>query len=154
MFSRTAEYALRAMSVLTLSVGELVPTPVIARRTQVPANYLAKVLQQLAGAGLIIGRRGVRGGYKLARAASDVKLIQIINAVDPVERIKSCPLGLKTHGANLCPLHRISDKAAAAVIEIFDDVSLEDLVTESGSNRPLCETDPSAVLTVSAKRGS
>src|SRR5262249_779585 len=63
VFSQTTEYALRAMACLALAPDELVPTSVLADKTKVPANYLAKVLQQLAGGGLIRGRRGVgRGG--------------------------------------------------------------------------------------------
>jgi Rrf2 family transcriptional regulator, nitric oxide-sensitive transcriptional repressor len=153
MFSQTAEYALRAMSWLALTPDDLVPTPLLAERTKVPSNYLSKVLQQLAGAGLIVGRRGVGGGYKLARAAADVTLIQVVNAVDKVERIASCPLGLSEHGTNLCPLHRISDKAAEAVIEILGGTTLQDLVDDKNASKPLCDAETIAKLTVSGRRG-
>ncbi len=73
MFSQTTEYALRVMAWLALSPDLLVPTLTLADKTKVPAHYLAKVLQQLASAELVTGRRGVRGGYKLARAAKDWK---------------------------------------------------------------------------------
>ena len=151
MFSQTAEYALRAMSWLALTPGELVPTPSLAERTQVPPNYLSKVLQQLAASGLIVGRRGVGGGYRLARDASEISLIQVVNAVDKVERITSCPLGLKEHGHNLCPLHRISDNAAKAVIEILGGTTLQDLVDDPEANKPLCDSQTVAQLSVSAR---
>lgn len=149
MFSQTAEYALRAMSWLALTPGDLVPTPALAERTKVPPNYLSKVLQQLAASGLIIGRRGVGGGYRLARAGSDITLIEVVNAVDKIERITTCPLGLSDHGSNLCPLHRISDRAAQAVIEILDGTTLQDLIDEA--NKPLCDAETVAQLSVSAK---
>ena len=63
MFSQTTEYALRAMACLALRPQQLTSAIALADQTKVPANYLAKVLQQLAGAGLIDGRRGV-GGFR------------------------------------------------------------------------------------------
>ena len=150
MFSQTTEYALRAMACLALRPDTLVPTPVLAKQTKVPPNYLAKVLQQLAGAKLIVGRRGVGGGYKLAKPAGQVRLLEVINAVSRVERITSCPLGLANHGPNLCPLHRRADEAAAAVIKVYNGVTLQDLLTDPNPNKPLCDTQMAATLTVSA----
>jgi len=148
MYSLTAEYALRAMACLALRPSVLVPTNTLAEQTKVPSNYLAKVLQLLASADLIEGRRGVGGGYKLARPAVQIKLLDVINAVDPVERIKTCPLGLQNHGTYLCPLHRKADQAAAAFIELYGAVSLQDLMADPSANKPLCDADTTARLTV------
>ncbi len=150
MFSQTTEYALRAMACLAIRPETLVATPVLAAETKVPANYLAKVLQQLAGAKLITGRRGVGGGYKLARPAAQIRLLEVINAVTLVERITTCPLGLPNHGSNLCPLHRRADEAAAAVIKVYNGVTLHDLLTDPNPNKPLCDSHKAAALTVSA----
>jgi Rrf2 family transcriptional regulator, nitric oxide-sensitive transcriptional repressor len=152
MFSQTTEYALRAMACLALRPDDLVPTPVLARQTKVPGNYLAKVLQQLAGADLITGRRGVGGGYQLTRPASQINLLDVVNAVGEVKRIQTCPLGLPGHGSVLCPLHRRIDEAAARVIEVFSGVTLQDLVSDPRSNRPLCDSEPSARVTISAAK--
>ncbi len=140
MLSQTVEYALRAMVTLAYRPDELVPTPELAECTKVPSNYLAKVLQTLAGADLIVGRRGVGGGYRLARRADEIRLLDVINAVNPVERITTCPLGLDTHGANLCPLHRRIDQAAAKVIDVFGSSTLADVITGEGTPQlPLCD---------------
>lgn len=154
MFSQTTEYAMRAMACLALQPQELLATPALAKQTKVPANYLAKVLQQLAQAKLITGRRGVGGGYKLNRPAADISLLDVINAVAKVERITTCPLGLPNHGPNLCPLHKKVDEASAAVIAVYDGVSLADLLSAPRSNKPLCDTDTSAKLTVSAGKSA
>ncbi len=150
MFSQTTEYAMRAMASLALKPDSLVATPELAKQTQVPANYLAKVLQQLAGADLIVGRRGVGGGYKLARPAAQINLLEVINAVTSLKRITSCPLGLPNHGPNLCPLHRRQDEAAAAVIKVYSGVSLQDLLDDPNPNKPLCDPQAAATLTISA----
>jgi Rrf2 family nitric oxide-sensitive transcriptional repressor len=150
MFSQTTEYALRSMSWLAMSPDRLVPTVQLAERTKVPSHYLAKVLQQLAAADLIAGRRGVHGGYRLTRPASTISLLDVVRAVATVERITTCPLGLDNHGPNLCPLHRRIDDAARALIETYSSVTLQDLVDQD--RKPLCDTETTARLTVSAGR--
>ena len=150
MYSQTAEYALRAMSCMAL-YEDLVATPVLAEQTKVPANYLAKVLQLLAAASLIQGRRGVGGGYKLSRPADKITLLEVINAIDKIERIESCPLGLSNHGKLLCPLHRRVDQAAAKIIEIFSGVTLKDLICDPMSPKPLCDAKAAAQLAVGGR---
>lgn len=139
MLSQTVEYALRAMSSLAYRPDELVPTPELAETTKVPSNYLAKVLQTMASADLIFGRRGVGGGYRLARPPEEITLLDVVNAVNPVQRITTCPLGLENHGPNLCPLHRRMDEAARLVIELFGKTTLADIVSGEGTPQlPLC----------------
>jgi len=152
MLSQTSEYALRAMSTLAYAPDQLTPTPALAEMTKVPSNYLAKVLQSLAQADLIVGRRGVGGGYRLARAAEKISLLDIINAIDPIERIHGCPLGLSNHGPNLCPLHSALDSAAKSLIEQFQGTTLKDLVSDPNASRPLCDAETTARLTVSANK--
>ncbi len=150
MFSHTTEYAMRAMAWLALSPDRLVPTMTLADKTKVPPHYLAKVLQQLAAAGLITGKRGVRGGYRLSHPAERITLLDVVRSVAEVNRITTCPLGIESHGPNLCPLHRKADAAAKAVIDIYGSSTLRDLVNEQGAPTPLCDTDKKVGLTVSA----
>ncbi|MBX3364822.1 MAG: Rrf2 family transcriptional regulator [Phycisphaeraceae bacterium] len=151
MFSHTMEYALRAMALLAYAqdAEQLTSTIELAEKAKVPNNYLAKVLQQLSSSKLITGRRGVGGGYRLARPAAEIKLLEIVRSVGTLERITTCPLGLANHGSTLCPLHRTVDLAAKAAMDILDDATLADLI--SGGVKPLC--DEAMTLTVSA-RGS
>lgn len=152
MLSQTAEYALRAMACLAYSPDELTATPILAKQTKVPPNYLAKVLQVLAGAELIKGRRGVGGGYRLSRPAEDIRLLDVVNAVDPVERIKTCPLGLENHGSNLCALHRRIDDAAKHVIDTFGGSTLADLLEDASPSIPLCDSEMTAALRIDVDR--
>lgn len=140
MLSQTTEYALRSMSCLAYEPDDLVSTAQLAEVTLVPMNYLAKVLQLLAKAGLITGRRGVGGGYKLKRPASEISILDVINAIDPIERITTCPLHLENHSGKLCPLHGRLDNAARMIIEEFSGISLHDMISEDPSTRPLCNT--------------
>ncbi|MEY4031131.1 MAG: hypothetical protein RL430_728 [Actinomycetota bacterium] len=69
---------------LTLHSSESGPTSVrdIAERTGLPQPYLEQILLALKGAGLVRSKRGVGGGYVLAKAPADIKVSDIISAVD------------------------------------------------------------------------
>jgi Rrf2 family transcriptional regulator, nitric oxide-sensitive transcriptional repressor len=139
MLSQTVEYALRAMVYLAASDGEPQPTEQIAEKTKVPAPYLAKVLQNLTRKGLVRSQRGVRGGFLLARRPEDITILDVVNAVDPIQRIRTCPLELKSHGVRLCPLHFRMDRALALVEEAFRASTLAEVLAEPTQSVPLCE---------------
>jgi Rrf2 family nitric oxide-sensitive transcriptional repressor len=134
VLSQTAEYALRAMVVLATCNSSARTTFDISRKSQVPLDYLSKILNSLARAGLVSGQRGPGGGFQLIRPAARITVLEVVTAVDPLKRIKNCPLGLAAHGENLCPLHRKLDDAVKSVEEAFATTSIESLV-----GQPACE---------------
>jgi len=82
--STRGDYASRALLSLALHGAEVAPTSVrdIAERTGLPQPYLEQILLALKGAGLVRSKRGVGGGYVLARLPEDITLAQIVSAVD------------------------------------------------------------------------
>ena len=140
MFSQTVEYALRAAVFLASRPGEPATTEEVAERTMVPAAYLAKILQGLARAGIVRSQRGVGGGVMLAKPPSELTILEVVNAVEPIKRIRTCPLGLPTHGARLCPLHRRVDAAMAQVEAAFGGTTLAEVLGETSGSIPLCDT--------------
>jgi Rrf2 family protein len=156
MISQTAEYALRAIVCLADRTEGPMTTQDIASRTLVPAGYLSKVLQALGRAGLVVSQRGLHGGFSLGRDAKEITVLDVLAAVDPLRRIRECPLGLRSHGADLCPLHRRLDSATALVEQAFRDSTIAELVEEPAASRPLRETPadagtPPAGLSLSAE---
>jgi Rrf2 family protein len=139
MFSQTVEYALRAMVYLAGQHGAARTTEQIAKATRVPQAYLAKVLHQLGETGLVRSQRGLGGGVALARSADDVTILEVVNAVDPIRRIRTCPLDLAAHGARLCPLHRRLDNALALVEDAFGRTTLAEVLAEPSRSKPLCD---------------
>ena len=123
-------------------MGSQPDTPVsadaLAKQTRVPRRYLTRVLQDLCAEGLVQSRPGPGGGYELVRSASELTILDIVNTVDPIERIKSCPLGLKSH-TSLCPLHAELDRAYAATETAFAGVTIRELVESTSPMVPLCE---------------
>lgn len=139
MISRTAEYALRAMVFLALAPEKARTVKETALATKVPEGYLSKVMQSLSRAGLVRSQRGLHGGFTLQRSPETLSILEVVNAVDPVGRILTCPLGLPTHGKELCPMHRRLDDAAAMVEHAFAESTLAELLGEQGATKPLCE---------------
>jgi Rrf2 family protein len=82
--STRGDYASRALLSLALHVNGSVPTSVrdIAERTALPQPYLEQILLALKGAGIVRSKRGVGGGYVLARSPSEITMAQIVSAVD------------------------------------------------------------------------
>ena len=82
--SSKGDYACRALLSLALHQQASIPTSVrdIAERTAIPQPYLEQILLALKGAGLVRSKRGVGGGYVLARPATDIRLSEILSAVD------------------------------------------------------------------------
>jgi Rrf2 family protein len=138
MLPKTAEYALRAVVWLASEAEGAKSADQIAAATRVPRRYLHKVLQALVRAALVRSQPGPHGGYALARPPESMSLLDVINAVGAVERIRSCPLELKTH-TTLCPLHRELDNAYATVEAAFARVTVAQVLQQQGAAPPLCE---------------
>ena len=136
MLSQTTEYALRVVVYLASQHGKPATIAQIAAATQTPEGYLAKVLRNLAIAELVRSQRGLHGGSVLARSAKSISVLDVVQAVDPIQRITQCPLGIKSHAANLCPLHRRLDEAIALVERAFARSSIAELVPEEPGGEP------------------
>ncbi|MCB9846131.1 MAG: Rrf2 family transcriptional regulator [Phycisphaeraceae bacterium] len=140
--TQTAEYALRAAVCLAHSHDALVPTAELALRAGVPQNYLAKVLQTMAGAEIITGRRGVGGGYRLAREPASITLIEVVRAVGDLG-----PGGKHSFdpeaATGLCALHRLLDDERTHLVATLGRTTLGELLasgarvhTADASHRP------------------
>jgi Rrf2 family protein len=137
LISRTSEYALRAVIWLVQEPARSQTTRQIAAGTRTPPDYISKVLQLLAKAGLVRSQRGLGGGFQLAGDPAQITVLDVINAVDPLERIHTCPLGLKAHGVNLCPLHCGLNDAAFRIEAAFAKAKLSDLLNSTTPSIPL-----------------
>lgn len=107
--SRKSDYALRAVQYLSgLPKGELGSINDVAREASLPREFLAKILKDLTGGGILISSRGVAGGYCLSRPPRKVTFLDVIEAVDgPVHlslctESRKCSCGQDDH----CHLHK------------------------------------------------
>lgn len=153
MFSQTVEYALRAVVHLAAESPHPRTTQQIADATKVPRAYLSKVLQNLGRAGIVGSQRGIGGGIALVKSPKELTILEVVNAVEPIERIKTCPLELASHGVRLCPLHRRMDNALATVEKAFASTTLAEVLAEPTQSVPLCDF-PTAKADASSREPS
>jgi Rrf2 family protein len=151
MFSQTVEYALRAMVCLA-DCGKPETIATISEITQAPAPYLAKVLQSLHRAGMVRSLRGLYGGYRLAKPPKELTIWDVVNCVEPIQRIRTCPLRLRAHSHKLCPLHRRLDEALATVEAAFKSCTLADLLKGPTRNKPLCTPQKLVTIEIGRRR--
>ena len=139
--STRGDYASRALLSLALHAEEGRPTAVrdIAERTGLPQPYLEQILLALKGAGLVRSKRGVGGGYVLARDAADINLAEIVRAVDG-------PIALgdfgepHTDGAcdheGQCVLLSIWHTVGDEMRRHLEEYSLADIASMAAGSRP------------------
>ena len=140
MISQTSEYALRAVVFMAQHPGKLHTTTKIAKLTKVPDPYLSKVLSTLARHEIVTSKKGLHGGYALAHAPEELTLWAIINAVDPIKHINSCPLKLKSHGTHLCRLHKRVNDSIDMIEELFKTSTIAMILEQPTQSIPLCES--------------
>ena len=139
--SQTAEYALRAVVWLAAN-GKAATTAQISSATQVPPGYLSKVMRALGKHDIVVPRRGPGGGFTLARTPDSMSLLDIINAVDPLQNMDACPLGIKSHSLDLCPLHARLRKTMATVEATLRDTLISELIADDATRPGLCAEKP------------
>lgn len=98
--TKQADYAVRAVAYLAeLQPGILASTSQISEKQHIPPTFLAKIISQLAVAGLLRTSRGARGGVTLARPADEINLLEVVEAIDGPIALNECTSGLSN-----CPL--------------------------------------------------
>ncbi|MGI9473594.1 MAG: RrF2 family transcriptional regulator [Rubripirellula sp.] len=138
MFSQTVEYALRAVIYLAQHQNEgAIDSRRIAAATQVPASYLSKIMQDLARRELLISKRGVGGGFQLRPAPDELSVLDVVNAVDPLKRIRGCPLSLPAHCDTLCPMHARLDETVAHVEHTLKNSTIQEMMFDPNRPSPL-----------------
>jgi len=137
MFSRSTEYAIRAMAVLANQPpGNLCGAREIAESANIPRPFLWKILQNLTRKRLLRSFKGVRGGYELARPARRINVLDVIDATMPAEAMSGCLLGSgNCEGKHPCALHLVWANFDKDLTAKFRKTSLADLARLSPQGR-------------------
>ena len=108
----------------------------MAKALELPAPYLAKILQPLAAQGLLDSQRGRGGGFRLARAPEDLTLYQIVDAQERLGAARECLLGqAECSDERACPMHQFWKRASGTFQAQLSSTHLSDLVS-------FCERQP------------
>lgn len=144
--STRGDYASRALLSLALHGGQTQPTSVrdVAERTGLPQPYLEQILLALKGAGLVRSKRGVGGGYVLARSPAEITLGQIVSAVEgPIvagDFGEPHQNGACDHEGQ-CVLLAVWAEVGAQMRSQLDSYTLNDMVERANGNAPMAPLD-------------
>ncbi|HLN28853.1 MAG TPA: Rrf2 family transcriptional regulator [Gemmataceae bacterium] len=130
MITKTGIHAVRAMVVLAgLPPGALAGAAKVAREIGAPQNYLGKLLQTLARAGLVESQKGLGGGFRLARDPHEISLLDVVEPIEHINRWSGCILGRpECSDAAPCPLHNEWKKVRDAYMRMLRKTTLAELV--------------------------
>ncbi len=129
--SKTAGYAVHAMTCIGNSRTPMPFIRDIAKKTGLQKPYLAKIINQLARDGLVVAKRGYRGGLALARPPGDITLLEIVMAVDGEGWAGPCIFGLDKNScpANCrCPAHDRWNEIREQIAAILGATTLTDVM--------------------------
>ena len=128
--SQTTGYAIKALALLDSPGGQPRLLRDLARTAGIPYPYLAKRMPDLAAAGLVLTKRGHRGGILLSRPPEQITLLQVSEAVENREWLDRCLLGLETcSDERACPMHQFWKASRAAIEANLRSTTLADVVT-------------------------
>ncbi len=132
MISTRGRYALRVMADLANTGGEkFVPLKEIAERQEISLKYLESIVTDLVKAGLLEGRHGKGGGYRLLRAPEDYTVGEVLRTIEGDLAPVAC-LGKNAapcERASICPTIKMWTGLYDVVIKYFDGITVRDLTT-------------------------
>lgn len=141
-------YAIRAAVTLARADAEdVIPARTIAAQMDIPVRFLPQVLGDLSRAGLVEARLGRSGGYRLARDAAKISLLDIIEATEGDARRQFCVLTGRRCGevGEACDVHDVFSGAQVAILERLAETSVADVLARGdadGAEGALTETIP------------
>lgn len=128
--TKRGDYAVRAMIALARGDGERLSARRIADAMEIPVRFLPQVLGDLQRAGLVAAAPGRSGGYRLARAAEGISLLEVIEAVEGESRRRSCVLRGGPCGRDgTCDVHDVFFAGQEALLATFAAATLSDLAS-------------------------
>lgn len=139
IYTDSGKYAIRALTCMAGEEDRQKPVSAadVAEAENIPPFYLAKVLQDLARADLLNSVRGRGGGFLLKRPAKNIKVLQILEAVENIKRITTeCVLGLDQCNDSVpCPMHETWKHFRENFLQQITELTLEDLALELARKR-------------------
>lgn len=132
--STTTRYGLRALADMCAHMdGKPVSVGEVARRQDIPPNYLEQLFARLRQGGVLKSVRGARGGYLLARGAGEITIADIAGALGEDVVFGPCQTERGCVNAPLCPTFDLWRRVRAAVDGILEATTLEDVVSKQAA---------------------
>jgi Rrf2 family protein len=127
--TKQGDYAVRAMLVLAAPNSDgWISVARISAEMAIPERVLPRVMRDLAAAGLVEARTGRSGGYRLVRPATEITLLDVINAAEPNDDERRCILrGIPCGRDGRCAVHDAFGEARDALLDRLADTTVADV---------------------------
>jgi len=141
IYSRSSEYAIRAFVHLAqVPDGKYAMVKQIAAEEEIPAHFLAKILQQLARKGLLKSSKGPTGGFSLRQPSGEIRLLDIVEALDGLTEYEKCASGLSECSDEMpCAMHDSWKALRSRIMDYLGRNTIADLAKALEQKRKLIE---------------
>jgi Rrf2 family iron-sulfur cluster assembly transcriptional regulator len=127
-FSKACELGLQAVLYLSAKEKRIFNAEEVSKELKVPKEFVSKVMQTLTRSGIVGSKKGKRGGFYLARDPRQIKLIDIVEAIDGLDLFKTCVLGFQGCSVSEpCPVHDKWGKLRDEAFKMLSEETLENL---------------------------
>jgi len=156
IFGTTTEYAIRGIAELEIKSGG---KPVLLNEmldgTDLPREFMAKVMQRLVKAGLLLSSKGRGGGFKLARAPHEIRMMDVLVAMEGADRPGQCVLGFsRCNDAMPCAQHDLYKPIRQGLNEYLQNTTVADLAASLRQKRARSKSLPVAGKVRSMRRAT
>ena len=134
MLSNQSKYAIRAVIYLAIysNQSSKLGSKKVANLIDVPAPFLAKILQKLSKAKLILSTKGPNGGFYMTNKELSRSLMDIIECIDGLEFFKSCFVGLpRCSDENPCAIHHVASPCRDILIRELSERTIADFAEDT-----------------------
>jgi Rrf2 family protein len=137
IYSKSSEYAIRAAVYLArIPDGDYAMAKNIAADEEIPAPFLAKILQELARKGVLLSVKGPSGGFSLKKKASEIRLLDIVAAIDGLDQYDRCAEGHSQCSSKVaCPLHDNWMALRSRIMDYLERNTIGSLVKSVGAKQ-------------------
>ncbi len=136
--TRASDYALRGMAYLAKQPqGTLSMASEIASAENMPEYFFSKIFQNLAKSGLVNSFRGSNGGFVLARDPEDIRVLEVIEAIDGPIVANKCALDpALCERSDACPFHPYWKETQEAILSVLTKYTIADAVKNAKAVEP------------------
>lgn len=131
--SRKSEYGIIALKhIYTSAPGHLTTAREISERYQIPVELMAKILQRLARAGLLLSLKGAKGGYSMAKDGKEISVVDVINAIEGPVGLVDCTINHEKcdcvqFNLGVCNIEQPFSKIQFKFQQFLENIKLSDL---------------------------
>jgi Rrf2 family protein len=129
IFSKSCELGLQAVLFLSIKKEKVIfNSEEVSKELKVPKEFVSKVMQMLTNSGIIGSKKGKSGGFYLAKSPANIRLIDIVEAIDGLDVFNSCVLGFPGCSSEKpCPVHDKWGKLRDEAYKMLSEETLEQL---------------------------